>query len=527
MRNTVSILIFIAGLLVAASCSSNKVYEYALAPDEYVWGGKIADGAFAPYAEGFASDLKINTGNQVCPLLLTSKGTYIWSDDAFAFRIDGGKIIIDADPDKIETVAAGSSLRDAFVAASKAHFPANGMLPPAEFYEKPQYNTWIELTYNQNQADVLKYAHGILENGLPAGIIMIDDTWQDDYGKWVFDPAKFPDPRKMVDELHSLGFKVMLWVCPFVSMDQYRICSEIESFDGFLRTADGSVPYPVRWWNGTSAVLDLSNEKSKAWFNAQLHNLMDTYGIDGFKFDAGDSEYYPSDALCFDGSLTAEEHCSLFVQLAEGYEYNELRAGWMNGGKAIVQRLHDKDHSWEDLRKLVPEMIAESLCGFSFCCPDMVGGGNFMAFNNPDRLDQDLIVRSAQCHALMPMVQFSLAPWRVLDKEHYQAVLDAMATRQAHIGHIKSLFENSAITGEPVLAPIEYYYPNCGMAGITDEFLLGPDMLVAPMLAEGSSRTVTLPEGEWVSDLGDIFAGNQTIVEDVPIDRIPYYTKTK
>ena len=81
--------------------------------------------------------------------------------------------------------------------------------------------------YEQNQEGVLKYAEGILKNGLPPGIIMIDDTWQEDYGKWDFNPARFRDPKAMVDRLHRMGFKVMLWICPFVSMDQYLICQEL------------------------------------------------------------------------------------------------------------------------------------------------------------------------------------------------------------------------------------------------------------------------------------------------------------
>ena len=48
---------------------------------------------------------------------------------------------------------------------------------------------------------------------------MIDDTWQYGYGVWEFDPRKFSNPKQLCDELHSMGFKIMLWVCPFVSMD--------------------------------------------------------------------------------------------------------------------------------------------------------------------------------------------------------------------------------------------------------------------------------------------------------------------
>ncbi|MBQ1635791.1 MAG: glycoside hydrolase, partial [Bacteroidales bacterium] len=336
MKNNPLLLVITALSLVA--CGSNV--SIPLPEGVSVWGGRIKDGSKMPFAAGFEASLDDNRSNQVAPLLLTSDGRYVWSDTPFSFRITDNAIVITEG--KVTVEKAGDSLSDAFKAASAAHFPANGEMPPAEFYRVPQYNTWIELMYNQNQEGVLNYARGILANGLPAGIIMIDDTWQEDYGKWNFHPGRFPDPKAMCDELHRLGFKVMLWICPFVSMDQYQICHKIESFGGFLNEADGHTPYPVRWWNGTSAVLDFSNPKSVEWFDGELHRLMDDYGVDGFKFDAADFEYYPSAAVAAGGTVPGYEQCSLFVELASKYPYNELRAGWRHAGEPVVQRLHDK-----------------------------------------------------------------------------------------------------------------------------------------------------------------------------------------
>lgn len=517
MKNKAILLIITALSLVA--CNGNV--SIPLAEGVSVWGGRIKDGSKMPYVAGFEASLDDNRANQVAPLLLTSDGRYVWSDTPFSFRITDKSIVITEG--KVTVEKAGNCLYDAFKAASAAHFPANGELPPSEFYRVPQYNTWIELMYNQNQEGVLNYARGILGNGLPAGIIMIDDTWQEDYGKWYFHPSRFPDPKAMCDELHCMGFKVMLWICPFVSMDQYQICHKIESFNGFLNEADGHTPYPVRWWNGTSAVLDFSNPQSVEWFDGELHRLMEDYGVDGFKFDAADYEFYPSDAVAAGGSVPGYQQCSLFVELARKYPYNELRAGWRHAGEPVVQRLHDKSHNWEDLRKLIPEMMAEALMGFSFSCPDMVGGGSFETFLKGET-DTRLIVRSAQIHALMPMMQFSLAPWRVLNPEEYAAVLDAVALRNRFMPLIESLFKRAAATGEPIVAPLEYCFPHQGFAGVTDEFMLGDNILVAPVVFPEDSRTVILPEGSWKADDGTIYEGGMHTI-DVPVSRLPYFEK--
>ncbi len=515
-------ILFMASIL--AGCLNNRVI-IPLSEGEKVWGGRIADGYEMPYNNGFASSLYNNSGNQVNPLLLTNKGRYVWSEQPFDFKIEDNRIIINNNSADIQTGINGYTLKSAFQKASSLFFPANGAIPPQEFFKMPQYNTWIELMYNQNQDGIIEYAENILANGLPPGIIMIDDTWQDDYGKWVFDSERFYNPKSMIDRLHQLGFKVMLWICPFVSMDQYLICSNINAFNGFLRSKDGN-PYPVRWWNGTSAVLDLSNPKSVEWFKGELDRLMKDYGIDGFKFDAGDFDFYPEDAVSFSGKTSGAEQCSLFVQLAEKYEYNELRAGWKNAGKAIVQRLHDKDHSWEDLNKLIPEMLAENLMGYSFSCPDMVGGGSFMTFLEGN-IDQDLLVRSAQCHALMPMMQFSLAPWRVLDKEHYEAIIEAVGIRNKMQSYIDDLIVRSAKSGEPIISPLEYMFPERGYSEIKDQFMLGDSIMVTPMLTAGSKRTIIVPEGEWLSDTGETITGDIIIEINVPLERLPYFIKQK
>lgn len=491
---------------------------------EKVWGGRVADGRFMPFADGFSTALCQNNGNQVSPLLLTSGGRYVWSEEPFSFRIEGRSLVLEDIRGGYESAVVSKDLSGAYRFAMKAFFPPEGTTPPDAFFDIPQYNTWIELQYNQNQKGVLEYAKDILRNGLPAGILMIDDTWMEDYGKWEFHPGRFPSPKAMCDELHRMGFKVMLWITPFVSMDQYQLWTEINSFGGFLHTKEGGV-YPVLWWNGMSAELDLTNPASVKWLNGRLEHLRSAYGVDGFKFDAGDFHLFPADAVTSVES-TPWHQCELFMQFADTYPYNEYRASFKGGGKPIVQRLHDKAHSWEALGALIPEMTAANILGYWYSCPDMIGGGSFASFL-PDSPapDQDLVVRSAQTHAFMPMMQFSVAPWRILDKEHLNAVLESVKIRSRHIDHIKRLVKQAAETGEPVVAPLEYYYPGRGFAEVKDQFMLGSELMVAPQVAPGRSRSVLLPEGEWLADDGTLYSGDCSVEIDVPLARLPYFKK--
>jgi alpha-glucosidase len=402
-------------------------------------------------------------------------------------------------------------------------------MPDELLFTQPQWNTWIELTYNQNEADILTYARSILKHGFSPGVLMIDDTWQEAYGVWDFHPGRFTNPKALIDSLHEMGFKVMLWICPFVSADSppYR---ELKAKNALLAEAgSASKPEPamVRWWNGASAVLDFTAPEAVSWFNAQLERLQKDYAIDGFKFDAGDTPFYTG-KVSSRQNISANTHTELFGQFGLKYPLNEYRAMWKRGGQPIAERIADKFHSWEDLQKLVPQVVLQGLEGYSFTCPDMIGGGDYISFLNLKTLDQDLVVRSAQCHALMPMMQFSVAPWRILDAPHLEAVKKSVALRSAMTPKILALAKQSAKTGEPIVKSLEYVFPSQGFATVKDQFMLGDKIMVAPLTEKGkTSRVILIPKGKWKSDEGKIIKGPVKLRVEVPVDRLPYFELMK
>lgn len=519
----------IASLVLLGLALQTNQTTIKLQPGEMWWGGAVNEGHKMPFGTApYVLDLfGTSVGNQCSPLLLSNQGRYIWSEKPFKFEFGSKSLTITHPYGPVALEKAGQTLAEAYRAASAKHFPPSGKMPDPVLFSRPQFNTWIELVYNQNQADILKYAHAVVDNGFPQGALMIDDNWNRYYGNFNFKAERFPDPKAMVDELHRLGFKVMLWVCPFVSPDseEFRKLRDDKLFLMEKGAGARNRPMMIEWWNGFSAVLDFSNPAAVRWFHEQLSNLQTRYGIDGFKFDAGDSEYYPDSAVSHE-KLLPNEHTELFGRIGVAYPLNEFRAMWKMGGQPLAERLRDKNHNWTDLQKLIPHTFVESLIGNSFTCPDLIGGGEYGSFLNLASYDQDLVVRSAQCQALMPMMQFSAAPWRVLDKSRLEAVKQAVQTRQRFVPYIMELAEKAARTGEPIAAPLEYYYPNQGFAEIKDQFLLGDRVLVAPVVAKGQSqRKVVLPPGRWKSDDGQIYDGGKEITVDTPIERLPYFER--
>lgn len=498
--------------------------------NEKWWGGLVGLGHQMPFRSTTSTyDLsRNNLNNQVVPLMLSSEGRYIWSEQPFRFRMKNDTLEIISDYEKIEVTTAGKTLKDAYLTAAGRNFPPSGKLPEEIFFSKPQYNTWIELMYNQNQKDILDYADKILANNFPTGVFMVDDNWQKYYGNFEFKPDKFPDPKGMITRLHRQGFKIMVWVCPFVSADspEYRL---LQSKGYLLKQKGTNQPAIIHWWNGMSACYDVTNPQAVDFLKQQLREAQEKYGIDGFKFDAGDVAYMQGQYDFYDKQANTNTFSEKWAAIGLDFPYNELRTSFKLGGRELVQRLGDKDYSWKAISLLIPDMVTAGLLGHLYTCPDMIGGGQYGAFLNikSDQFDQELIVRSCQVHALMPMMQFSVAPWRILDAHNLEICRQYAHLHEQMGEYILQTAQQVSKTGEPIIRHMEYAFPHQGFINCKDQFMLGDKYLVAPMLTKGNSRTVQLPAGLWKDDQGKKFRGPKKLMVEVPLERLPYYEKIK
>lgn len=499
--------------------------DIALLPGELWWGGAVSDGHEMPFRPGFRRDLQDPGENQAMPLLVSNKGRYIWSDEPFAFELsDTGVAIAAQNGAPIEVDNRSDDLAGALAAAGAAHFPPVRSTPDLRLFGAPQYALWIELLFEPTQAKVIAYAEEVLEQGFPPGVLILDEQWHGTYGDWKFHSGRFPDPEGMIERLHALGFTVSVWLVPYVTADSvvYRRLRD----ERLLLVDERGEPLIGKWWNGYSAGLDLRQPAAVAWFEQRL-SALSALGVDGFKFDGGDRSFYAQV-----GCSRPEEYTAAWNALGLDHALNEYRAGWRAGGLPLVQRQRDKHHSWSadfGLASLIPHGIAQSLTGHAYHCPDMIGGGDYLAF--PHRtgtsIDEELFVRSAQCSALFPMMQFSAAPWRVLRDEEKIGYCRDAALLHVRFGElIRELAEIAARTGEPILRPVAYDYPGDSHDTISDQFLLGTELLVAPVLEPAARcREVVLPAGRWRADDGVEYDGPAEIVVDAPLARLPWFER--
>ncbi len=508
--------------------SSEKI-EIKLLPDECWWGGVVRHGDQMPFDANtnYRAELGANLwGNQGCPLLVSSKGRYIWSEEPYSFEFDTGVLTLEDILGEIEQGDGHENLRGAYLAACGKFFPPSGKIPPERSFIVPQYNAWIDMLYYPTQEKVLSYAQAILDAGMPPGVLIIDDWWYKHPSVWRFDREAFPEPREMIDSLHEQGFLVMLWVNDFAGTDMQEFMTLRDK--GFLFSDEDGQPIIRKWWNGYSALVDLSNPDAFAWVQDQLDVLVDEYGIDGFKFDSGDVWTYRFVERSY-APRTINGHAEDFCRLGLKYDLSEFRGCWKMGGLHFIQRVRDKHHRWDEggMADVIPTSLAQGLVGYPYTCPDMVGGGEDTSFTDPDfQFDQELFVRWAQCSTFFPIIQYSNLPDRVLDKEHLAYCMEMIELRKKIGPEVLELAKHAAKTGEPIMRNMAYNFPDEGMERILDQYMLGDKYLIAPVMVKGAvTKKVKFPAGTWKGDDGHAVDGPCELEVPAPLSRLPWYTR--
>jgi hypothetical protein len=423
--------------------------------------------------------------------------------------------------------------------------------------ERVIWSTWAEMKADVNAAKVLEMADRLRLLNLPGGIIEIDDKWQRHYGDTCFDPDKFPDPKQLVDALHARGFLVTLWIPPFITNESDNFA---EARDRGLLLGDGQTP--LEWWQGRGHLLNVYRPEARAWWLHKLQRLQQDTGIDGFKFDAGEGAFVPRSYKFQAGhasekDITQNNYTRLYVQMAANFPIAEVRTGWFDSlFEPVVVRLFDKSSKWgtdNGLKSVVTGALTVSLLGAQVVMPDMIGGN---AYGNPDEItfqtdaDQmrELYIRWLQTSIAMPCVQLSLLP-DVFDThessraELEESVVDLvrrfLLLRERYLLPIIRSFIDG---DDPILRPVFWEerlssdHPLRERAlRVDDEFLIGNELLVAPVLRYGQrQRSVYIPTGNWYRwrpwsptdhNFTKILQGPCLIEEQVPLNELLLYRR--
>ena len=510
--------------------------------------------------KGCFLDLEQRNSQVSVPFAISSKGYgFLWNNPAIG-RVSFGKNITEwqaaASKELDYWITVGSTPRELLYNYTEV----TGRSP-----EMPDdlLGLWqCKLRY-RTQEEVLSVAHQCKEHNVPIDVIVIDFFHWTYQGDWKFDPKYWPDPKKMIEELHAMGIKVVVSVWP--SVDRRSENYEPMKENGMLiRTERGSGQ--TYDYQGDCIEYDATNPQARDYvWNVCRKNYADL-GVDGFwldnsepdyvKYDFDHYRYYSGPALECSNiypqwfSRTFYDH-----QIAEGnaHPVNLLRSGWAGSQKyGNVIWSGDVPSTFASLRDQLSAGINMGLAGIAWWTTDI---GGFMTDDYQDPDFQQLLIRWFEFAVYTAVLRMhgERGPLDIpaLDdrdfgggylhtghsnelwsygEDNYKIMRKYLDIRLQMKPYIHSLYQEAHENGSPLLRAMFYEFPRDQVCwNLYDQYMFGPDYLVAPILSLNTyERNVYLPIGKWQDTRdGKVYAGMQTVKASAPIDSIPVYKRVK
>ncbi|OZG69571.1 glycoside hydrolase family 31 protein [Bifidobacterium eulemuris] len=420
-----------------------------------------------------------------------------------------------------------------------------------------------------NQEQLLEVAREFKRRQIPIDLIVIDFFHWPHMGDFRFEEEFWPDPKAMADELHEMGIKLMVSVWPQVAVASENY-AEMKSRN-LLVKADAGEDIGMMF-EGPSQFFDATNPKARAYVWGKCRANYADLGADAFWLDEAEPEYGTYDFenyRYFAGpnqqiaNLYPREYNRGFYegQLAMGREneiVNLTRCAWAGSQRygALVWS-GDVGSTFDDLKAQVTCAIHMGMAGIPWFTTDM---GGFHDGDINSEYFREVLARWCQFSCFSPVMRnhgdrSALQPDGTMKQtitnaagEHrspsgadnepwsYGETIEAVFTKYIGIRermreYMRELFDEAHRTGHPLMRGLFFEFPDDATAAdIADEYMLGADLLVAPVMEEGArSREVYLPGDAGVSWTclhdGSVHQGGTTIQTDAPLDVIPVFAR--
>ena len=396
------------------------------------------------------------------------------------------------------------------------------------------------------ESRVLDLAHKFRKEQIPCDVIFLDIDYMDGYRCFTWSPKNFPTPRKMLDTLHSLGFKVVTIIDPGIKDEKgYRVYDSGIKKDAFVKLPDGKY-FVGRVWPGNCVFPDFFDRKAREWWGEQYKYLLD-YGVDGFWNDMNEpsvfntpNKTFPPDVLQdIDGDMVEhyEVHNAYGMQMArgtrDGLEKLEpgkrpfvlTRSNYAGGQRYAAMWTGDNFASFAHLKLALAMFLNIGVSGQPFVGSDV---GGFVGNPSPE-----LYTRWLELGAFTPFFRTHSVkdskqrqPWSF--GEPYTTLNREIIDRRYELmPEVYTAFREAHETGLPIIRPLYINFPNDPEAyKIYNEFSFGSKLLVAPVLDSGAvKRDVYLPPGQWASmyDGSEISGGWHEV--NAPLGFTPVFVK--
>ena len=367
------------------------------------------------------------------------------------------------------------------------------------------FGTWMSRITYFSQQEGLDIAAKLRENRIPADVIHFDTgwfgvDWQCDYE---FARDRFPNPVAMLKKLKKEGFHTCLWQLPYFT-PKNRYFKELVDNNMHVRNAMGGMPYE-------DAVLDLSNQQTVKWYQDKIAHLIQQ-GVGAIKCDFGEAA--PFNGLYASGRTGLYEHNLYPLRYNKAlWEAVRDNAGegviWARSAWAGSQRypLHwGGDAATNDIGMMgdLRGGLSLGLSGFSFWSHDM---GGFVTASPEDIyrrwLPFGFLSSHTRAHGAPPT-----EPW-LISESFTDAFRRCAEMKYALMPYVYAQAKDCSNRGLPMLRALFVEFPHdAGAWLVEDEYMFGSQILVAPLMESGTSRTCYLPQGKWIDyQTGKVYEG--------------------
>lgn len=374
-------------------------------------------------------------------------------------------------------------------------------LPPAW-----SFGLWLSTSFttDYDENTVSSFVNGMKERKIPLSVFHYDCFWMKEFRLCDFrwDEKMFPDPEGMIQRNHEKGLKVCVWLNPYIAQNT-ALFREAAEKGYLLMRADGKGIFQTDNWEYGMGLVDFTNPGAVAWYKKQLIRLMEK-GVDCFKADFG--ERIPINVSYWDGSDPEAMH-NYYSYLYNKcvFECLEERKGEGNAvlfsrsATAGCQRfpVHwggDCMASYASMAETLRGGLSLSLCGFGFWSHDISG---FEDTATPDLYKRWAAFGLLSSHSRLHGSSSYRVPW-LFDEEAVAVVrfFSELKCRLMPYLYLKAVEAHEE--GIPVMRPMVLEFMRDPAVQYLDmQYMLGDELLVAPIFREDGETEYYLPKGKW------------------------------
>jgi alpha-D-xyloside xylohydrolase len=369
------------------------------------------------------------------------------------------------------------------------------------------FGFWMGRITYKSEEEVRDVAAKLRAHRIPSDVIHLDTGWFETEWRsnFQFSRTRFRDPARMIADLRRQGFRVGLW--------QYTYFTPKNELFGEIV----SKGYAVRGESGRAApedaVLDMSNPEAVRWYQSKLAALL-KLGVGAVKVDFGEGA--PASGLYASGRAGLYEH-NLYplrynkavadvTRETTGENVIWARSAWAGSQRYPLHWGGDAENTDSAMAAQLRGGLSFGLSGFTYWSHDV---GGFV-----DRAPRDLYRRWLAWGVLTSHTRAHGAPPRE-PWEYDEALVEdfrrALGLRYSLMPYIWAQAKDSSARGFPLLRALFFEYPGDPTCWtVDDQYMLGSDLLVAPLMEPGDGRRVYLPPGEWIDyQTGEPHAGGR------------------